>query len=196
MSFKNIFGVPCILALTGAVMLTNSLRIEAQNPNAGSAPVHIVNPLPLPVTGSVTLESGGSVLNTKNVDQPGRSPYQVTSLFSPSSCTFNSVLYFCPLSFPVVPAGKRLIIEHISMFVAESAGGSPDSLRFLNSFNGTAFWVQPTFTPRVGTPDHSFLDRPVLVYYDSGENPNVLLAVTKVLAAAEMSVQGYLIDAN
>lgn len=133
---------------------------------------------------------------TKNVDEPGRTPYQQSQIFSPSACTFNSVLYFCRLAFPSIPNGKRLVLEHASIFVAETDSGAPDSLRFLNAFNGTALWVQPAFTPRVNTPSHFFLERDVLVYYEGGEIPTVLLAVTAPLAAAEMTVHGYLIDAS
>ena len=131
----------------------------------------------------------------KNVDEAGRAPYQVSTLFLPSACTFNSVLYFCRLDLPAVPAGKRLIVEHLSMFVAVN-NGSPDSVRFLNSLGGDAFWVQPTFTPRVGNANHSFLDRSVLVYYEPGDTPQVLLALTAPLSSAEITVHGYLIDAT
>jgi hypothetical protein len=132
---------------------------------------------------------------TKNVDEPGRTPYQTSNIFSPSSCSFNSVLYFCPLPLPTVPAGKRLIIEHVSIFVALNAG-VPDSLRLQNSFNNNIFWVQPTFTQRALTPTHFFLDRQVLAYYEPGDTPKLLLAATGSLAAAEATVHGYLIDAT
>lgn len=51
-----------VLAVIGALM--NSRQAVAQNPNPGSAPVNIVSPLPLPVTGSTTVS--GSVAATQS----------------------------------------------------------------------------------------------------------------------------------
>lgn len=133
---------------------------------------------------------------TKNVDEPGRMPFQASALFAPSACSFNSVLYFCSVSFPAVPAGKRLIIDYVTHFVALAAPGSPDSLRFQDRNNGNLFWVQPTYTPRALTPSHFFLDRPVHVYYEAGDTPKVLMAITQQLAASEITVSGYFIDAT
>lgn len=167
--------------------------------DAGAAPptaqVNIVGPLPVPVLGNVTVVNPQPLPVTGNVNV-SRTPYQVTGSFLPGSCTFNGFLHFCPLSLAAVPEGKRLVIEHVSLFVAQDAGGSPDSLRFLDQFNGTVFFVQPTFTPRVNTPNHSFLDRPVLVYYEAGDTPNILLQLTTALSSAQMTVQGYMIDAT
>ena len=129
----------------------------------------------------------------KKKDAPKWDPYQLTALFLPSACTFNSVLYFCRVDLTPVPAGQLLTIEHVSLFVALNSG-SPDSVRFLNS-NGNAFWVQPTFTQRVNA-SHYFLDRDVLVYYAGGDVPHILLAVTTPLAAAEVTVHGKLTTAD
>jgi len=123
--------------------------------------------------------------------EPAWVPYQTSNLFIPSSCTFNSVLYFCDVALPAVPAGQQLMVEHLSLFVALDSG-SPDSVRFLNSNHGTALWVQPVFTPRVINPNHFFLDRSVTVYYNSGDTPHVLLALTAPLSSAEVTVHGKL----
>jgi hypothetical protein len=55
------------------VVLASSQQATAQNPKPGSAPVNIVGPLPLPVTGS--LEVGGTV-NVHDVDKTVRTPFQ------------------------------------------------------------------------------------------------------------------------
>jgi hypothetical protein len=127
----------------------------------------------------------------KKSAEPTWVPYQTSNLFIPSSCTFNSVLYFCDVALPAVPAGQQLMVEHVSLFVAVDSG-SPDSVRFLNSNHGTALWVQPVFTPRVNNPNHFFLDRSVTVYYTSGDTPHVLLALTAPLSSAEVTVHGKL----
>lgn len=131
----------------------------------------------------------------KNVDERGREPYQVQALVNTSTCTFNSVLYFCQLPFPAVPDGQRLILEHVTTFWALTAG-EPDSLRFLDSNNATVFWVQPTFTPRVNNATHFFLDRPVTVYYEPTTSPTLLLAMTAPPSSIEVTLTGYLISAT
>jgi len=131
----------------------------------------------------------------KNVDERGREPYQAQALVNPSACSFNSVLYFCQLSFPAVPDGQRLVLEHVTTFWALTAG-VPDSLRFLDSNNATLFWVQPTFTPRANIDTHFFLDRPVVVYYEPTTSPAMLLAMTAPPASIEVTLAGYLISAT
>src|SRR5262245_48414484 len=91
------------------------------------------------------LGAGQALGESHSKSDDSQTPYQVSTNIIPSTCTFNSVLYFCDVKFPAVPAGKRLVIEHVSLFVALNAG-NPDSVRFRNSSNGTAFWVQPIFT--------------------------------------------------
>src|SRR5262245_24385577 len=62
---KQLIGA-CMFAVIAAAVttLTHSRPASAENPNAGSAPVTIVNPLPLPVTGSTTVS--GTVAATQN----------------------------------------------------------------------------------------------------------------------------------
>src|SRR5262245_4080592 len=82
-----------ILAVIGYAM-TTARQAVAQNPNAGSAPVHIVSPSPLPVT---------------SADNPATQP--VIGNFGQCStsgqfCTFSSVYS--------IPANKRLVVEYAS----------------------------------------------------------------------------------
>ena len=134
-------------------------------------------------------------LPTKNVDEKGRIPYQIEQLLITSTCSSNGILYFCDHSLPAVPAGKRLVIEHVTMFAA-LATGVPDSFRFMHPvFLGTLFWVQPTFTPRAINGAHFFLDRPVTVYYEGGQEPMVRLQTTGQPISVEFTIHGYLIDA-
>jgi hypothetical protein len=86
-----------VLGITGLFM--NAREAVAQNPNAGSAPVTIVGPLPVPVT--LTVEGTEPVV-VRKIDEPGRIPYQVT------------VRGDGPV-LPAVPAGHRLVIETVSM---------------------------------------------------------------------------------
>jgi hypothetical protein len=135
------------------------------------------------------------IRQVKNVDEKGRIPYQTEQLISTSTCSFNGVLYFCSHALPVVPAGKRLVVEHVTMFAALSSG-DPDSLRFIDPItNGTLSWVQPTFSPRPSLPTHFFLDRPVHVYYEPNQVPSIRFSSTGQPVSIEFTVHGYLIDA-
>jgi hypothetical protein len=97
---------------------------------------------------------------------------------------------------PTVPTGKRLVLEHVSMFVA-LASGIPDLVRFSDPLTfRTRAYVQPTFTTRSIFPNHFFLDRPVHVYYGPDESPLFRLQMTGQPVSIEVTVQGYLIDAN
>jgi hypothetical protein len=136
------------------------------------------------------------IRQVKNVDEKGRIPYQTTQLIITSTCSFNGILYFCEHVLPTVPASKRLVVEHVSMFAALSSG-APDSLRFINPVsNGTLSWVQPTFSPRATISTHFFLDRPVHVYYEPNQVPSIRFSSSGPPVSIEFSVHGYLIDAE
>jgi hypothetical protein len=132
---------------------------------------------------------------TKNVDEKGRIPYQVAELVLTSACSTNGLLFFCERQLPAVPAGKRLVIERLTMFLA-LASGSPDLVRFVNPVtNGTLSYVQPSFTQRVISAAHFFLNQEVLAFYEPGQTPAVRVQATGQPVSIEITVQGYLIDA-
>src|SRR5262245_22036941 len=106
-----------VLAVLFAV--SNARPVVAQKPEtAGSAPVHIVGPLPLPVTGTTTVEGNVTVtepVSVRNLDEAGRSPYQETG-FVTTTQAFNII------TFSQVPAGKRLVIQRVSALLPSKAG--------------------------------------------------------------------------
>src|SRR5262245_58718870 len=92
---KKQFLVAAMFAVLAVAVtsLMNSRQAVAQNPNPGSAPVNIVAPLPLPVTGSTTVSGTVAISGTPNVkvtnpatdpvivrdaDNPARRPFQTT----------------------------------------------------------------------------------------------------------------------
>ena len=87
-----------VVAQIGLAML--AADAGAQNPHPGSAPVNIVGPLPLPVTGNVNVTGSVSVAQQE--------PFQ----FGTVSTSFNTGSGLATLV--VVPAGKRLVIEGVS----------------------------------------------------------------------------------
>ena len=98
---NNRAAVVGLLAIGSMVFIPNVTF--AQNPNAGSAPVTIVNPLPLPVTGSVNVTNFPEPPAIEHVQFRG-----IPTSFSGGSGSTTLV---------VVPAGKRLVIEHASISV-------------------------------------------------------------------------------
>ena len=133
----------------------------------------------------------------KNVDEPGRLQYQQMKEFNP--CSNRN----CQIAFDAVPAGKRLVVERLTMLLGVVDTGAPNFVAFGTGFvnnNGNRAIVEPVFV-RAGTPFSSVqfwaLDRQVRVYYGPGELPEV-----KVFASANfgfvgnMSLHGYLIDAS
>ena len=113
------------LGVAGAFLISE--RSIAANPEPGSAPVNIVGPLPLPVTGTLGLAPGGSVtvanpatnpVLVSNINESLREPFQFASVFIAfSSGGSNS-------NVVTVPANKRLVIEHVSAAInINSQGG-------------------------------------------------------------------------
>jgi hypothetical protein len=99
--------------LSAAILVTLAafaVDAWAQNPHPGSAPVNIVNPLPLPVTGDVNV--------TGSVRLAQHEPFQAATI---SMGVLNGV---ASANVVVVPAGKRLVIEGASaLVVASTADG-------------------------------------------------------------------------
>lgn len=216
-------GAPTMpsLALIGliGVVVTASPAIaqqgQAQGQGQGAAPVQIVNPLPVPVTvsgdigGTVAATQSGTwsvgVNNTvlvKNLNEPGREPYEYGIEFDSSSCSFNcsnfahlgQVIVF---DGPVVPAGKRLIVQHVSGRLPNT--GSDEVSVLLQAQQVLAqqtvkwafygpFFIQSTMP---GFSAEAFAT------YGPGERPhfNLRLPVANNFLAY-VSIAGYLIDAT
>src|SRR5262249_59509234 len=124
-------AVFAVLAATGTVM--NSHQATAQGPPGGVA-VNIVNPVPMPVTGSTTVSGTVGITGTPNVNvtnpatapmfvlnvnDPGRVPYQSVVSGNGNSCVVQNL---CLGVFPTIPGGHRLVIQHASMQAPLSQG--------------------------------------------------------------------------
>ena len=111
-----------VLAVLGTVgVLMNSQQATAQGPPDGLA-VRIVQPVPVPVTGSVTgtlnLAPGASV----RVNNPATDPVlvrsvgdQVQPVQKQGNCQATQGTIGCQGLTYTVPAGKRLVLEYASM---------------------------------------------------------------------------------
>jgi hypothetical protein len=122
----------------------------------------------------------------KNIDEKGRNPY-IQHVFS--SCSGTSGL--CDLTYPVVPAGKRLVIERVSANIGSDAGINGT---FLLLPNGGAFALPGRTT---SLPSLFAVNEGVLAYYDAGQSPVFRIAIsgtTPFLAPADAVIAGYMVD--
>src|SRR5260370_5648446 len=105
--------VMCAALVSLAIVTAPIQKALGQKP---STPVTVVNPeVPVTVDNPATNPVPTSVVNpatspalSSSVDDPGRIAYQsvkAQDCFSTSGCAF---------SFPVVPPGHRLVIQHVS----------------------------------------------------------------------------------
>jgi hypothetical protein len=138
----------------------------------------------------------------KNVDEPGRMPYQETVSYNGGSTPVCPVLQFCLPTFPAVPAGKRLVVEHVSAMIFVTNTGGPNLFAFRTGFS--------TNTGNVLVMNHAFslggsiasvniwsIDRQVRVYYGPGEGPSLKIGASASMGFVHnVTLHGYLIDAT
>ena len=135
MRTKNQLIVAALFLVLGAVgIIMNSRQAAAKAPPMASRSV--VDPLPVPITGSSTIagtvgvtQSGvwnvgitGQPVNIRNIDEPGRAPYQET-LRAQGGSACGTVVCGPQFVFSPVPANKRLVITHVSVSFVVSTGG-------------------------------------------------------------------------
>jgi hypothetical protein len=121
--FKSYVAGAALLAVVGSFMSSRQATAQGQgNPVPGSAPVNIVSPLPLPVTGSleVTASLDAPLPVVSSID--ARIPVQASNT---TDCGFNA----CQMLLYTVPEGKRLVVEYVS-----------GTGRLLPSGSGTVRW--------------------------------------------------------
>ena len=186
-----------VLAVVGSQFSPH--QAVAQNPNPGSAPVHIVSPLPLPVTGSTTVsgtvaatQSGawtvgiaGQPVLIKNLDEPGRAPYQETVFVGQACCGvgFSTTVF----TFSVVPANKRLVIKDASLNLPAARGSavSPAVLRIVGG--GTPELNLPLILGGSLVYDEWITNQQVNFYVDQSQRPEILLSVDSAHAIAGLT---------
>ena len=181
-----------------------------------SVNANITNQSPLPVTGTLSV---GNFPNTQNVnvansptvqvgnspsnpvlmrvmDDPGRIPY-VSQAFK--VCTGP---LFCFLPFPAVPAGHRVVIQHVSGNLIVSSGATGT----ITAFMGNAAINQIQFTVPIPPPNpplsgnNVVFDQPVLYYVDGGQSLTVSLFPDPLFntgnGTQSLTVVGYELDCN
>ncbi len=119
-------GVACLLTQGPAASAQTPVPEAAPTKEKKPSPVIVVNPEPIPVSGTVSI--GGipavTVTNTdaapvavRDVDRAATEPFQTASVstFFPTS--------FAATDLVTVPAGKRLVIEYASAWINSGGAG-------------------------------------------------------------------------
>ena len=149
----------------------------------------------LAMLGSPIQAAFGAVTQVREVDDPGRIPYQAEFALQVPSCPGQVE---CVFTAAKVPAGHRLVIQHVAALVPAPAfiGGTATSVSVAvqNQSGGimTGFLAQLDPTGQVVA-----VDRAVQVYFDGGQFYQVTLSVAGAHfsgAAINVTVTGYLLD--
>jgi hypothetical protein len=123
-------------------------------------------------------------------DNKARNYYQTTNL----SCGY--ALNLCSTDLPVVPAGKRLVIEHIS---GEADTSGPNDLYRASLWTkNQSVSAYLEFGPAILTPNNLYarpFNQVVFAAFDAGQTPQLTLQTTGNVAFAWQAViTGYMID--
>jgi hypothetical protein len=116
----------------------------------------------------------------KNIDEKGRTPYQADS-----SCIPTLPQIACAALFPVVPAGRRLVIEYVNAEFHLAEGFQPAAS--LSIVNTTAAYTLPSFF-RFNN-DYG-VSSPVLVYVEAGQQAGF----NPIGDVPQAHITGYLLD--
>jgi len=160
----------------------------AANPSPGSAPVNIVSPLPLPVTGDIRLVPGGSITiaNTSSnsvpvqeVDSPVRRPFVITATDFVGSPTGHCAVGGCILLFPTVPAGTRMVITQVAARFVSFGGRKMFAADLVTSSIPGPGTAQFILIPSIIPPNTellatwSVIGQPVQAFVEAGQTPEI-----------------------
>lgn len=138
---------------------------------------------------------------TKNVDEPGRAPVQKMVEFNTGAGSPSCPLAaFCIVAFDPVPAGKRLVVEQLTILIG-TVGGAPNLVAFGDGAvtnSGNVAIVAPDFRASTNIASATLwsLQQLVRVFYEAGTTPKVKIGAPGNFSfVGNASIHGYLIDA-
>jgi hypothetical protein len=168
------------------VVLALGLLALATPPTFGaSGPPPFVSGQPTPV---IVENPATSPAITSSVDDPGRTAYQST--LTPD-CHHNPN---CTATFSAVPAGHRLVIQHVSGNAIFAA--TPGDIVFVTvGPTDSAVGQIPIiafYGPFIG--NSSIFDQQILIYFDAGAKPSVAMHTGVKFNDMTVSLMGYLLE--
>jgi hypothetical protein len=134
-----------------------------------------------------------AVTTVSNMDDPGRIPYQSTSP-TPQPCPAGGVGLCWP--FPAVPAGHRLVIQHVSGALQYSTSPNPLLVYVLDSGFHAINAFTPTANAWSSTVQLINFDQRVQVYVDASQTywVEVWASGAPTVGFVPVIVTGYLLD--
>jgi hypothetical protein len=126
---------------------------------------------------------------TQDRDQAGRNYY--TAQASCNTVTFS----YCSVVFPTPPAGKRLIVTHVSILNLMPAANTISSIDLRYQGGTILAFLAPVFNPGVsGTYNYS-TNESVFAKFDPGDVPQLLTFETSSANFQTVGIiSGYMID--
>jgi hypothetical protein len=189
--------VAAALAALASISMESSAQPFPPGPPPGIAGNVTVTNTPLPVTGTVS--GAVSITNQPNVfvTNSAANPVPTRGVETPYSAGGNQPCGIsCVLFFPEVPAGKVLVVKHVSTQVADASGTAPfkvvtfigTDLANPNLEVGVNFLIQRVGLELAGSA-------PVLAFVQAGSAPRIFMpkgTSTNIVG----TVSGFLIDAS
>jgi hypothetical protein len=120
-----------LAVLPGTALAQQGHNVTVVNPATRPVPTTVLNPSTAPVPSTVVNPSTNPAL-TRSVDDPGRIAYQSVSPMV--SCSVDNT---CSVTFPTVPAGRRLVVQHFSITL-NAAGPAVNAFGQINDAPGDA----------------------------------------------------------
>ncbi|WP_347986601.1 hypothetical protein [Methylomonas sp. AM2-LC] len=103
----------------------------------------------------------------------------------------------CIITFAAIPAGKRLIVEHVSAIVTMPTAGYLNLVELRGTSGSNVFQFLPAVaaTGQYGGQFNYIVNQPVLAAYNAGEVPTVdTFATNGDTVSTLATISGYLID--
>jgi hypothetical protein len=102
----------------------------------------------------------------QNRDEPGRNPYEVEAAIS-ASCNFNG----CSATFPVTPAGQRVVVEYVSCAIVSPSGTSPMAVTLGWTGGALHAFVPAVFQANSSSVSGYTVSAPMVFYLPAGVTP-------------------------
>ena len=152
---------------------------------APACEVHAIVATAVPV-----VNTASTPLPVNSINDPGRVPYQATSTQLLPSQTGGTLTFV----FAAVPSNHRLVIQHVSGYLAVASGSTSAGIIGVAAGNTTA--VSNFFSPTLS--GLNAFDAPILAIVDQGLQPEVTVYVPTWPAASTelITLSGYMIDCS
>ena len=127
-------------------------------------------------------------------DEPGRNPYQQTLQMNQNSTHCGPLVSLCSFSFDTVPAGKRLVVTHVSVILhTNPATGEPLAYAGPAQIPNFAHWLP---LPRSAGGTQHITAGAVLFYVEAGTYPYVIITASPLTdgPTASASISGYYVS--